>query len=299
MANLRIVFLFLLSMITTNSFAQLKAFEIYNAQGKVVTFEQMMDTLSETDVVFFGELHNNPIAHWMQLETTKALYERKKENLILGAEMFECDDQVVLDEYLSGLIPEKHLLSETKAWGNYQTDYAPLVDFAKEHQLPFIATNVPRRYASLVSKQGLEALEKVEKSARKQYLPKLPIEVDYELPSYKNMGMMMGGHGHQMPEEMLKRFVAAQAIKDATMGDSIVKAMKKANKGALFLHFNGSYHSNFKEGTAWYVKQDMKKATIANIAVMEVEHPDKTEGVDFTTADYIILVPSNMTKTNR
>jgi uncharacterized iron-regulated protein len=30
----------------------------------------------------------------------------------------------------------------TQLWSNYQTDYRPLVDFAKENNLRFIATNI-------------------------------------------------------------------------------------------------------------------------------------------------------------
>jgi uncharacterized iron-regulated protein len=66
-----------------------------------------MEKAQQADVFFFGELHNNPIAHWMQLELTQALHEAKEGKVILGAEMFETDNQVLIDEYFAGHHPPK------------------------------------------------------------------------------------------------------------------------------------------------------------------------------------------------
>jgi uncharacterized iron-regulated protein len=82
--------------------------------------------------VFFGELHDNPIAHWLELQVTKDLYTEKGGKLVLGAEMFEADNQVVLDEYLKGIITGKQFETEAKMWQNYATDYKPMVDFAQK-----------------------------------------------------------------------------------------------------------------------------------------------------------------------
>ena len=43
---------------------------------------------------------------------------------------------------------------------NYKTDYKPIIEFAKENGINFIATNIPRRYAAMVSGGGLRALER-------------------------------------------------------------------------------------------------------------------------------------------
>jgi uncharacterized iron-regulated protein len=58
--------------------------------------------LADYDVVFFGENHNSSINHWLQLKITEALYEKKNGQLILGAEMFERDNQPQLNQYLNG-----------------------------------------------------------------------------------------------------------------------------------------------------------------------------------------------------
>ena len=100
--------LFLIA-ITLNIYAQDKpAYLLFNEKGKTISYEKMLKTLSEADVVLIGELHNNPISHWMQYEITKDLYTNDS-NVALGAEMFEADNQVILNEYLSGLIEARHL----------------------------------------------------------------------------------------------------------------------------------------------------------------------------------------------
>ena len=96
------------------------------------------------------------MVHWLELELAKDIAD--KTSLTLGAEMFEADNQLQLNAYLANKITQKELDSTARLWPNYKTDYKPLVDWAKEKSLPFIATNVPRKYASLVYKKGLEVL---------------------------------------------------------------------------------------------------------------------------------------------
>lgn len=292
----KVITTLLLTFYTIAAFSQtpLKAYQIFDKEGNEVTFEEMAQSLSNYDVVFFGELHNNPIAHWLQYELTKSLAEQKNNEIVLGAEMFEKDNQLVLDEYLNGLIKEAVLIQDGKAWDNYKTDYAPLVDYAKENNIPFIATNVPRRYASLVSKKGLPELETLSKEAKKNYIAPLPIKVPYENPSYKEMEQMMAGHGMT---GKAKQFVEAQAIKDATMGYSIVESLKKKNKGKLFLHYNGDFHSNSHEGTVWYVKHYNKNLKSGVIAFGQQTDLSKLADENKRNNEFTIICNSNMTKT--
>jgi len=74
--------------ITMASFkADKPAYALYNAEGKQVKYAKMLDALQEADVVFYGELHDNPIAHWLELEITHDLYAARQGNLVLGADV--------------------------------------------------------------------------------------------------------------------------------------------------------------------------------------------------------------------
>lgn len=269
------------------------AYQLFTQKGKETTYAQLLKEAQQADIVLFGELHNNPIAHWLELQLTKDLFTAKKDRLILGAEMFEADNQLVLNEYIQGKIASRHLESEAKLWDNYSTDYKPLVDFALTHHLPFIATNIPRRYASLVARSGLPVLDSLSGEAKKWIAP-LPIQVDLELPGYKQM-MGMGGGGSAHGGEMNAGNIArAQAIKDATMAHFILQHWQS---GKVFLHFNGSYHSDRFEGIVWYLKQYRPALTIVTIS--STEQPDIQILADKSRdlANYIIAIPSDMTKT--
>src|SRR5690554_5028623 len=125
----------------------------------------MVNELALTDIALFGELHDNPIAHWLQIELCHRLNNKEK-GLVLGAEMFETDNQLILDEYLTGLISQRRFEGEARLWNNYKTDYKPLVEFARENSIPFIATNIPRRYASMVASSDFKALDSLTAEAK-------------------------------------------------------------------------------------------------------------------------------------
>lgn len=267
-----------------------KPYQFYNKKGRTVNFKKVVNSLATYDVVFFGEHHNNAIHHWLQLRLTQELYKKKNGQLILGAEMFERDNQSQLDDYLSGKLDEKSLKDSMRLWNNFKTDYKPLVDFAKDEHLRFIATNIPRRYASIVAKKGLDSLNTVA-AAEKKYMMRLPVEVTLETPGYPEMKEMMGAHAG----EAAMNFVAAQAVKDATMAESIFENLES---GKLWIHYNGDYHSKQYGGTVWYLKKLNPNLKIAVISVFETEDvglPAPESGSILT--EYNLVFPSDMTKT--
>lgn len=275
----------LLCSIAGAALAQSKpAYVLYDANGKKVSYEKMIRNLSGKDVVLFGEEHNNPIAHWLQLETTKDLYRQRR--LVLGAEMIEADNQEALDRYLAGEIDAKGLDTLARLWKNFKTDYAPLVNFARDSQLVFAATNIPRRYASKVAKYGFETLDSLT-AQEKSWMAPLPMAYDPELPGYKNMLVMMAGHGGpNLPK--------AQASKDATMAYFILKYYRS---GSLFLHFNGSYHSDNHDGIVWHLRQNRPDLKYGTITTVSQKDPRRLLAENKGKADFIICVDEDMTTT--
>lgn len=283
------VFIFILATLVATA-QDKQAYRVFDSKGKESDYAQLLKQSKKADVVFFGEQHNNPISHWLQIELAEDLEKETSGKLIMGAEMFERDNQAILNEYLSGQISSKNFEEEARIWDNYATDYKPLVELAKSKKLPFIATNVPRRYANMVYKQGLESLNPLTSEA-KSWIAPLPIEVDMNLPSYQAMIKMMGGHGGSSASDNL---IKSQAVKDATMGYFIAQNLKK---GHVFLHFNGSYHSDLKEGTVWYLRKYAAGKDVVNIATVEQNNIDKLDQENLGKADFIICVPAKMTKT--
>lgn len=281
-----IFFLFVVLFLSTPVIGQHKpAYVLYNAKGKKVSFKKLLQDAEKSNVVLFGELHDNAIAHWLQLELTKALHEDHQ--LVLGAEMFEKDNQDELNAYLDGRIDAKELDSTARLWTNYTTDYAPLVNYAKLHDLPFIATNVPRRFANNVYKNGGFAALNTLTDEEKSWVAPLPISYDSSLATYQDILVMMGDHGSS-------DLVKAQAIKDATMAHSIAQHLSDSS---IFLHFNGAFHSNYYEGILWYLHQysdNVKACTISTVSQEKIKQLDKEHR---GKADYIICVDEDMTST--
>jgi uncharacterized iron-regulated protein len=269
------------------------AYRIFTGEGKKADYGDIIKESLKSDVVFFGELHDDAMAHWLELEITRSLYMAKAKNLILAAEMFETDNQLNIDEYLNGTIKESSFEAEVKKWKNYPTDYKPLMSFAKDSGLYFIASNIPRRYASLVATSGFEGLSKLSPDALKFIAP-LPIEYDPEVACYKEMLSMGGSIGGAMGSKVSPNLPKAQAIKDATMASSILKYWQK---GKLVIHYNGSYHSDRYMGIIWYLKKynpDIKVSTITTVIQDDI---NKLDSESKNYADFVIVIPSTMTKT--
>ena len=259
-------------------------YQLYNQKGKKTTYKKLLEAAAKADVVFFGENHDNSLNHWLELELTKDLSEKR--GLVMGAEMIEADNQDELDQYLKGEIDQKVFDTEARLWKNHNTDYKPLVDFAKDNNIGFVATNVPRRYASLVYKNGFEALGALT-DEEKSWIAPLPIAYDASLPGYVKMLEMMGGHGgDNLPK--------AQAIKDATMAHFIAQNLQP---GKVFMHYNGTYHSDNFEGINWYLKREKPELKIVTISAVSQKDISKLEEEHLQKADFILVIDEDMTKT--
>ncbi|MBN2893305.1 MAG: ChaN family lipoprotein [Bacteroidales bacterium] len=286
--KLKLIIITFFSALTT--FAQNKpAYLIFNKDGNQVTYNQMIDDFKSADMVFFGELHNNAISHWLEFEVAKELFAAYQQNLIIGAEMFEADNQIIIDEYMNDLIDVKNFEEECRLWPNYTTDYKPILEYAKTNSITLIATNIPRRYASIVYKKDFVGLNNLSDQAKK-YIAPLPITFDPTVDCYQQMiqGMMsMGGHGST-------NIAKAQAVKDATMAYFILQNWQK---GKVFYHFNGSYHSDNHEGICWHISQTNPNIKMITISTVLQENISTLSDDYIGIADYIICVPEDMTTT--
>ena len=274
-------------LITSFGWTQVEPYQVFTSKGKKTSYKKMMKELQKADVVLFGELHNNAIAHYFQVKVAKNLTEHPSKQVIMGAEMFERDQAEILRNYVEGNIDEKEFEKEMRLWNNYKTDYKPLLNYAKENNIEYIATNIPRRYASLLYKQGVEALDTLSVE-EKSWMAPLPFPYDKNLPAYVKMMDMFKDSNHAN-----ENFPKSQAIKDATMGYFITQNIKPNN---IFLHLNGSYHSDFYEAIGWYVRQYNSNLKIKTISVVEQAETKSLKEEHLQKADFIIVADSDMPK---
>ena len=263
--------------------AQGEAYQFFTQRGKKVDLKQVLKEANRVDAVFFGELHNNSLGHWLQLQVLKGMQEENPD-LVVGSEVFEREDQLNLDEWFSDQITESNFESEAKLWKNYNTDYRPVLRFAKEKNLKFIATNVPRKYASIVSKSGFSGLDSLTPQA-KTYLAKLPMKLDMSLPGYVAMKEMM--HGAPGNSDFM---IQAQALKDATMAESLFEPL---HDGKKIYHINGAYHSKDGEGILWYLKEEFPELNILNIHTVTQDQLDQLDEANAKSGEIILVLPSD------
>src|SRR4051794_31935125 len=145
-----------------------KNYKVYRGDGTPSSLSDVFEAAGKAVVTFVGEEHDDPVAHYLELEVFKALPAGKT---MLAMEMFERDVQSVLDEYLTGIITEEHLVASGRAWPGYKTDYRPMVDHAKENHIRVIASNAPRRYVNRVSRLGKESLSALSDEAKETIAP--------------------------------------------------------------------------------------------------------------------------------
>ncbi|WP_068595224.1 ChaN family lipoprotein [Vaginella massiliensis] len=289
----RIIFLVILLLIGNFSWAQeLKNYQFYNQKKLAINFHHAAKILAKYDIVLFGEHHNDAIIHWLQLKLAEELHKKSEKKLVLGFEMFERDNQAEIEHFLNGEISEKTFTDSVRFWSNYKTDYKPLILFAKERNLRVIASNVPRRYAALVAKNGLATLDQLPKNEKK-WMATLPLVVDEKTPGYPEMIDMMKDHSTMNAQN----FVYAQALKDATMAESILQHRKNDE---LILHYNGDYHSKNYGGIFHYLKRFEPKLKVAVISVIANNKllPEFEDQQQYTPTEILLVIPSDSPKSH-
>jgi uncharacterized iron-regulated protein len=189
--------------------------------------------------------------------------------------------QAVLDEYLAGLISERHFLLSSRPWRNYETDYRPLVEYARARRLPVIAANAPARYVSRVSSQGPASLGALSKDAAKSWLPPLPFPPASEAYAAKfNRFMTGGGAAAPTPTPAPAATTAAQAsphgslhlleaqtLRDASMAYRIAEFLKRG-RDPLVVQVNGTFHSEERMGVPEQLARYRPKARAVVVTIV-------------------------------
>ncbi len=274
-------------------------YRIFDGQGNPATLENILKAIEKTDVAFLGEQHDDAVGHFLQLQIFKAVVEKysKDRKVALSLEMFERDVQTVVDEYLKNLISETHFLASSRPWGNYKTDYRPLVELAKEKNLPVIAANAPRRYVNMVSRLGRDSLNNLTNDAKKWLAP-LPFGEASDAYA-KKFNALMGQMSDSVTPQKHSPMLNAQALWDATMAYSIAEFLK-ANKKSLIVHLNGSFHTENRLGTAEHLLKYFPKAKFLVVTMRyeaEFTKFDKLKHQDL--GDFVILTDSKIPRSQR
>jgi uncharacterized iron-regulated protein len=222
--------------------------------------------LQGSDVVFIGEYHGNHASHLLEMQLLTALHRQaasRDRGVILSMEMFNRDQQAIVDDYRNGKIGERYLIKEAPAWHNYTGSYRPLVEYAKAQAMPIIAANAPGDIVRCIGRQGEDYIPKLT-ADEKTHIATQPFA---EVPGYADKFFgVMGGSDHQA-DKRLRQSYLAQLTRDNTMAESIARAHAQSPQSVV-VHLNGSFHSEGHLGTVGALKRlnpDLKISVITPI----------------------------------
>ena len=251
-------------------------------QNTFTDFETMLADLARADAVFLGEQHDDPNTHRLELAVLEGLA-RRGVQVIVSLEMFERDAQPALDRYLARAIGEPEFLKDARPWPRYATDYRPLVEFARARQLRVLASNVPRRIASEVAKQGLAAVAAL---GGDRPLAAKDLTCPASGSYFDRFAAAMGTHQGSTPN-----FYFAQCVKDETMGEAVADAFAHTTGRVTIVHVNGAFHSDFGEGAAASARRRMPGRRVAVVSVLPVADLDtvKPAGDDLKRGEYLLF----------
>lgn len=267
---------------------------VYDTKAKkFLDFETLVARLSASDLVFVGEQHDDPGTHRMELALLEGLA-RRRDSVVVALEMFERDVQPLLDHYLHGTASEEELLQGGRPWKNYLSDYRPLVELARSRGWPVVASNVPRPLASLVGRAGLAVLDTLPRESRAEIAEFLACPEDDYYDKFVAVMGDLSAHGPapvggDTPKLRVGKMYQAQCIKDETMAESVARVWRP---GRLVVHYNGSFHSDFRLGTAARAHRRAPQARLVVVTAVPVKdldqlHPSKE---DRKRANYLLYV---------
>ena len=300
----KIFFLFILLPLFVGAQDKLSEtnYRIYSVKlGKEVAIKGIVQEMKDYDVLFFGEEHNDSVAHFIERAVFELMQLKFGADVALSLEMFDRDVQPIMNEYLKNFMREKNFIKDARAWNNY-TDYKPLILFARDNNVDVICANAPGRYAYLAGKRGQKELEKLPDES-KAFLAPLPY--DTATGDYLTRISEMAGHGPASASVDNKAAANgnfnlndAQSLWDATMGYSISQYLKK-NKEKKIMHITGKYHSDGGFGVVAQLTGYSSKAKplIISTSIGDDSYPT----IDWTKykkdGDFIIITDPNVPKT--
>jgi uncharacterized iron-regulated protein len=204
------------------------------------------DAVASSDLVFFGEEHDDRAQHEYEAWLLATLYDADagRHPLLLGMEMFQRPFQQPLDDYVAGRIDEREMLRRTEyftRWSFDYTFYAPLWRFCREHGIRVVALNADQAISRKTGREGISALTGDERS-------QVAADIDLNVPKHRERIVeMFTGGAHKVPEDRLQKLYEAMTLWDETMAESAANALAAAGPGARMLVVAGSGH--IKSGT--------------------------------------------------
>lgn len=204
-------------------------------RGKVLSFDQLIDQIASTEIIFIGEVHDNPEHHLIQVQILQALIDRFSP-VTIAMEFFQKSQQPSLDRYQRGELKESEFLKEVNwkgGWGFDYLFYRPLMLSARHHGSKILAINAPKDIVKKVAREGLKSLDENERN-------KLAKEIDLSNKAHRAyLREIYEKHSHSNLKKF-DTFYEAQCVWEDTMAHNLAEYLSQNRKKLVV--FTGSGH---------------------------------------------------------
>jgi uncharacterized iron-regulated protein len=246
--------------------------------GKVITFNQMIEEVKKANIVFFGEIHDSIEHHEAELAVIRALHESDTP-MSIGLEMFRSDSQDALDSWVRGKSSlDQFLLAYDDNWRMPWSFYSQIFWYSRDHEIPLIGLNIPDEIAKKVARQGFASLTEEEKK-------RLPTGISCNVDGTYMEFIRRAYTDHSLQERKFVNFCEAQMVWDKSMARHLMEYLKK-NRGRTAVVLAGVGHA-WKRGMPEQVAMQSKYTYRVILPLVPGQIEKKT--VTTKDADYVLL----------
>lgn len=238
--------------------------------GSTLSPQALSERLADARLILIAEQHTNLEDHRIQLRVLELLQETGRP-LVIGLEMFEVEDQSLLNGWVAGQFTEPDFIEQSDwygSWGYHWGYYREILLFARAHAIPLVALSGPWE---VVSETGAE--------------PNLSSQDHRSLfrAFFEADDPVHGG----LQEDQLEALFAAQCRIDAVMAFNAAEALE-AHPDTTLVVLAGSGHVVYELGIARQI-QEWYEGPVTTIVPVSVE--DANRRVRASIGDFAWGVP--------
>ncbi|MCC5875955.1 MAG: ChaN family lipoprotein [Candidatus Sumerlaeia bacterium] len=252
--------------------------------GDTLTRRQFHRRLAEAEVILVGETYASKTSNLVEQLILIALIQNF-DDVALSLEMLNRDQQEIVNAWMAGEIPTMDFVAQADVadWGrenSWMSFYQPLLDWARMAGWTVVAANAPEDVISVVWNEGLAGLGDMEPGDP----PRYAIPQATEIEGYKER-FTWAMEDQDTDDIGFSNMFDAQRVWDATMADSILKALEDTDK---VVHITGRFHIEHRGGT---VLEILARRPETRVLVLSITEPDaKVELLEPDVAD-LVLIP--------
>lgn len=281
-----LLFCFALAGFAGQSFACDKNNGWWNPAAQAPTSEtSVVDALAKENIVLVGEHHANAEHHRWHIDLLKKIQNRHSK-IVIGLEMFPRRTQVILDQWVNGIVSETDFIKTVDwphIWGYDIELYLPLLRYAREHKIPLIALNVDRELIQHIRERGLSGVNATEREGvslpakpSRAYVTQLATSFRQHDTEYDSK---------EAAQLAFLRFVEQQTFWDRAMAEALLNA-KNRHADKLIVGIVGSWHLIDKQGIPYQLQS---QSNIASKTLVPWDENLDCNELNTTFADFVFF----------